>query len=222
MMAFVACCDSNMRHCNEFVFTVSDQGTRLAFTATDEIRLERGTLYVDAGPDAVAAGRLAVVTPTGSVRHVGTQYEVRVLESGLRLRVREGRVEWRSNAGRIERSLGGEQLIIGRDGRVERQSATRYGESWDWISAATPAIAIEGRPLGEFLAWAARELGRELQYSSPAVAGEAAGVILHGSIAGLTPAQALDTVLATTRVRAIVQGDHIVVGGPGAASPTVD
>ena len=46
------------------------------------------------------------------------------------------------------------------------QSAS-YGETWDWIASTTPAIDIEGRPLADFLAWAGRELGREVVFASP-------------------------------------------------------
>lgn len=191
-----------------------DHDTRLVFTAAGEITLERGALYVDAGPGAGSPGRLAVITPAGSIRHVGTQYEARLLDSSLRLRVREGRVEWQSHAGRREQGTSGEQLTISHDGAVERAPALPYGETWDWITESSPGIVIEGLPLEAFLAWAARELGWEVAYASPEVAVEAAGVVLHGSIEGLTPRQALDAVLATTRVRAEVRGGSLVVSGP--------
>lgn len=188
-----------------------DHHTRLTFIALDEIALDRGALYIDAGPAGTPATRLAVITTSGSVRHVGTQYEVRVLGSDLRLRVREGRVEWQSRTGRVEHSASGEQLTITGDGAVLREAAPRHGEAWDWVAATAPAIAIEGLSLRDFLSWVARELGRDLDYATADVADEAAGVVLHGSIAGLTPLQALDAVLATTRVRASVVEGRIVV-----------
>jgi ferric-dicitrate binding protein FerR (iron transport regulator) len=184
------------------------------FSAAGEITLERGALYVDAGPGAASPGRLAVITPAGSIRHVGTQYEARLLGSSLRVRVREGRVEWQSPAGRRELGVSGEQLTISNNGAVERAPALLHGESWNWIAETSPGIVIEGLPLDAFLSWAARELGWKLVYATPSVAAEAAGVVLHGSIEGLAPRQALDAVLATTRVRAAVQGDSLVLSGP--------
>ena len=189
-----------------------DHDTRIVLAGGDQVVLERGALYVDAGPGPTPAAPLDVVTPAGSLRHVGTQYEVRLLESGVRLRVREGRVEWQAKNGAVEHSGTGEQLTISNDGSVERAPAPLYGESWDWIAATTPAIDIEGLPLAEFLSWAARELGREVVYATPGIESEVAGIVVHGSIVGLTPLQALDAVLATTSVRTEVVEGSLVVG----------
>jgi ferric-dicitrate binding protein FerR (iron transport regulator) len=190
-----------------------DHDTKLNITGAGELTLERGALYVDAGPAASTASRLDVFTPSGSVRHVGTQYEVRLLGDDVRLRVREGRIEWHARTGGFEQSGSGEQLMIAGDGTVERQAMPLYGEDWDWAAATAPGIEIEGIPLNRFLAWVGRELGREITYVTPATAADVAGIVVHGSIAGLTPTQALDAVLATTSVRAVIADGSIVVGG---------
>ncbi|MGH8250091.1 MAG: FecR domain-containing protein [Steroidobacteraceae bacterium] len=187
-----------------------DHRTRLSIPGADRLKLERGTLYVDSGV-AVPADRLDVLTPSGSVRHIGTQYEVHLLEPGVRLRVRDGRIEWRSRTGELERGAAGEQLTILDSGSVERRPVPGYGTSWDWAAGIAPAIEIEGLPLAAFLSWAARELGRDVDYASPQIEGEVADIVVHGSIAGLTPAQALDAVLATTSVRATIADRRIVV-----------
>lgn len=188
-----------------------DQQSRVLLASAEQLTLERGTLYVDSALAASPTARLDVLTATGSVRHIGTQYEIRLLESGVRLRVRDGHVEWRSRTGDVERSRSGEQLTISGDGQVERLAAPLYGASWDWAVNAAPAIDIEGLPLATFLAWAGRELGREVDYASPQLAAEVGGIVVHGSIAGLTPSQALDAVLATTRLRADLTDGRIVV-----------
>jgi ferric-dicitrate binding protein FerR (iron transport regulator) len=188
-----------------------DRDSRIVVAAADRIVLERGTLYVDSGGSPLAAAPLEVVTPGGSVRHIGTQYEIRLLDAAVRLRVRDGTVEWRSNDGDIERSASGEQLTITNDGRVEREPTPAYGAAWDWAAEAAPAIDIEGMPLAAFLGWAARETGREVVYASPQTEAEVASIVVHGSIAGLAPAEALDAVLGTTSVRAAVSGGSLVV-----------
>jgi ferric-dicitrate binding protein FerR (iron transport regulator) len=188
-----------------------DQDSRILLAGRDQVVLERGALYVDARPGPAPAAPLDVVTPAGLLRHVGTQYEVRLLEPGVRLRVREGRVEWRAQSGSVLHGTAGEQLTIADDGSFVRAPAAPYGESWDWLAATTPAIDIEGLPLAEFLSWAARELGREVVYASPGIESDAAAIVVHGSIAGLTPLQALDAVLATTSLRARMVGGSIVV-----------
>ena len=188
-----------------------DRGSRLIVAAADRLELERGTIYVDSGQAPTPAVPLAVVTPNGTVRHVGTQYEVRLLPAGVRVSVRDGTIEWRSSGGDLERSGAGEQLTISNDGRVERTSVYPYGDAWNWTLEAAPSIDIEGMPLSRFLAWASRETGREIAYATPAVEREAAGIVVHGSITGLTPPEALDAVLATTNVRAQVSGGSLVV-----------
>ena len=188
-----------------------DLGTRVRIASAELLVIERGALYVDAGVELPGDSQLAIETPSGVVRHVGTQYEVRLDGAGVRLRVREGRVEWRSNSGAVERGRAGEQLIIAADGAVQHEQASRYGGSWDWIASTTPAIDIEGRPLTEFLSWAGRELGREVVFATPEVAEEADAIVVHGSIEGLTPALALEAVLATTSVRGSLDAGRIVI-----------
>ena len=190
-----------------------DHDSSLVAAAADRLVLERGTIYVDSGPASAAAPPLDVVTPAGTVRHVGTQYEVRLLDAGVRVSVRDGLIEWRSSGGSIERSAAGEQLTITREGRVERGSVSAYGPVWDWTLAAAPPIDIEDMPLSQFLAWAARETGREIAYASPDIEREAAGIVVHGSIAGLSPPEALHAVLATTSVRVHVSRGNLVVDG---------
>lgn len=198
-----------------------DHDTRVLLAGDDQVVLERGALYVDAGP--APAAPLDVVTPVGSLRHVGTQYEVRLLDSSVRLRVREGRVEWQARNGSVERSAAGEQLTIADDGSFVRAPTALYGQSWDWLAATTPTIEIEGLPVAEFLSWAARELGREVAYASPGIESDASLIVVHGSIAGLTPLQALDAVLATTSLRAqVVDGSIIVDFQDAAFQPSVN
>ena len=188
-----------------------DHDTRIRLASADRLVIERGALYVDSGNGAPGGSHLAVETPAGILRHVGTQYEVRLDAAGVRVRVREGRVEWLSNSGAVERGNAGEQFTIAADGAVQRMRSERYGETWDWIASTTPAIDIEGRPLADFLAWAGRELGREVVFESPELRQEAEAIVVHGSVAGLTPQQALNAVLATTSVRGSLDQGRIVV-----------
>ncbi|HXV40494.1 MAG TPA: FecR family protein [Steroidobacteraceae bacterium] len=187
-----------------------DQDTQVRVAAADRLVIDYGAIYVDAGADSASAAPLEIVTPTGSVRHLGTQYEVRVSDSGVRLRVREGRIEWSSGAGSAT-GVAGEELTIAGDGRIGRGPVASHGEAWDWAIEAAPAIDIEGLPLTGFLGWAARELGCRVEYSTQQVEHEAAGVILHGSVAGLPPARALEAVFATTRMQAVVIDGRILV-----------
>jgi len=187
-----------------------DQATRIRVEAADRLIVERGAVYVDAGADAAAAAPLEIVTPAGSVRHLGTQYEVRVLDGGVRVRVREGIIEWRMGSGSVTSGQAGEQLTIA-GGRIERGRVEPHDQAWDWVAAAAPGIEVEGLPLTGFLEWAARELGRRVEFATPEVAREAASVVLHGSVAGLSPSEALKAVLTTTRMQASLTDGRIIV-----------
>lgn len=163
-----------------------------------------------AGADSARAAPLEIVTPAGSIRHLGTQYEVRVLNDGVRLRVREGRVLWESDEGTAT-GQAGEQLVVGPGGRVERGHVAPFSEDWGWAVAAAPAIELDGTPLPDFLEWVARELGCRVEFSAPEVERESQTVVLHGSAAGLSPAEALAAVFSTTRMQATVLDGRILV-----------
>ncbi len=189
-----------------------DSDTRIRIASADSMTIESGALYVDAGPTAADSAALKVVTPAGTVRHVGTQYEVRLLGPLVRVRVREGHIELSNDAGLAARGMAGEQLTIEPGGVVERYAIPRFGDSWDWVAAATPGIDIDGRSLADFLAWAGRELGHEIEYADAGIEADASQIVVHGSIAGLPPIQALRAVLATTHLQATVDDGRIVIG----------
>lgn len=186
--------------------------TRVRLVSDRRFELEHGTLYVDSNPYA-GAGGVEVVTALGTVRDIGTQFEVRLGEgaAAVRLRVREGEVALEAE-GETYRAVRGEQLSLLGDGSIARAAVESYGPEWEWVMATAPGIEIEGLPLGSFLAWASREIGRELRYADPALAQAAATEItVHGSIAGFTPAEALATVMAGSGVRHQVENGTILI-----------
>lgn len=188
-----------------------DRDTRIAFVDSSRLQIERGALYLDSGAGQSRTAQLRVETPAGSVQHVGTQYELRLLEAGVQLRVREGRVEFRAPDGSVEHGRVGEQLVIFDDGRVQRAATPRHGASWDWIADAAPDVDIEGMSLARFLSWAGRELGCEVTLAGEIRESDLAAIVVHGSTTGLPPADALHAVLATTNFLATIADGRIVV-----------
>ena len=187
-----------------------DSGTRLALDDSTHASLAAGAVYVDSGAGAAARARdLTVETPFGEVRHLGTQYEARLLDGALRVAVREGLVAVRRGRSDVVGSAG-EQLLI-RDRGVARSALSASDAQWDWAGRVAPPFDIEGRSLDDFLAWAARETGRTVVYASREAEQRANETVLSGSIAGLAPDAALDAVLSTTELRHSVRSDHIRV-----------
>lgn len=191
-----------------------DHDTRIAFVEANRIEVLQGAVYVDAGVTPVARKSLLLDTPAGAVRHVGTQYEVRVLRTGTRISVREGRVELSDRSGATERLAAGEQLLVTRDGTRSRSGTASHDLQWSWIAEVAPPFDIEGRSLSDFLDWVARETGRKLVFADPASETEATAAILHGSVATLSPDEALQVVLPTTRLRGRVSAGNLLIDMP--------
>lgn len=172
-----------------------DRSTRLRFLATDTVALEQGAIYFDSGRLEAGARRLTVETDWGRVRDIGTQFEVRT-ENGLRVRVREGRVNL-DRQGRIYPAGAGVELRLSAGGALSRRNVPLFGPEWDWVLEVARPFGLDGQPLDSFLSWVSRETGREVRFADAALAETATVVRLHGSIAGLRPDEALEAVLPT-------------------------
>ena len=85
-------------------------GTAVRFESSSRLHLDRGTIYVDSGPQQ-ARNWLVVVTGFGNVRHLGTQFEVVLQAGSLDVRVREGEVSIESGNGRLT-AAAGEALLV--------------------------------------------------------------------------------------------------------------
>src|SRR5262245_32069960 len=188
-----------------------DRDSVVQLASADDVALRAGALYVDAGLTPGVGSNLRVETPAGVVQHVGTQYDVRLVDSGTRIRVREGRVQFVAPGGARLVGDAGTQLTILADGQAVSEAIARGGTEWEWISRITSSFAIENRPLPEFLQWASREIGQEINYATPAARDEAATVRLRGSIEGLTPEAALAAVLSTTRLTSVERNGKVLI-----------
>jgi FecR protein len=173
-----------------------DTDTQLAFTGDERARLASGGVYVDAGTPGSGSGAFVVGTPYGDVRHVGTQYVASVHDGALQVAVREGSIAIdRGQVPVVARA--GEALSVREDGSVVRSQVDSHGQAWHWAAAIAPEFAIEGRSLDEFLAWAGRETGRKIVYTSADAAREAEQTMLKGSTTGLAPEAAVAAVFAS-------------------------
>jgi ferric-dicitrate binding protein FerR (iron transport regulator) len=170
-------------------------GSRLRFDAPDAATLESGTVYVDSDP---RRGRTAlrIRTPYGVVSHLGTQYTVGLADGALEVAVREGEVALQQGAA-MQRARGGELLRVDAGGAVSREPLAPHGERWAWLVRAPAAVAIDGRPLADFLYWYSRETGVEPRFADADAGSRLGGMILHGDVAGLAPDDALAVVAAS-------------------------
>ncbi len=170
--------------------------TEVMLDAPGRLYVQAGTIYVDSG-ERPSPSRIEVVTPAGTARDLGTQFELHIEGAALRLRVREGLVML-DRGGRSLTGRAGEQLTIDGLGGVTRASISPTDPAWHWAEAVASMPDMDGKPASALIAWVARETGRRLQYESPFVEQRAAAVILHGEIRHLAPLEALEAMLATT------------------------
>lgn len=173
------------------------------------LRLATGKVYVDTGSDGVI-GRMLVASDAGTVSDVGTQFEVQYRPGEYRVRVREGEVLLERGNEQL-RSRAGEQISIDGAGVIRRTAVTADDPAWHWIHALAAAPEIDNQPLTTLLAWVARETGVAVRYATPAIERRANDTILHGSIRGLAPLEALAVMLATTDLRHEVLADGTIM-----------
>src|SRR5262245_28900718 len=158
--------DDRSRAALQFVDAVSlrlDQGTIVKVASADELVLTAGALYIDS--QAQNPQELTVRTDAGSVRHVGTQYEVRTHADDMVVSVREGRVMVANAAGTSSGSAG-EEIRVTPRGQIVRGAVAADDPRWQWAAHTAPQFDINDRTLAMFLEWVARETGRKVVYSS--------------------------------------------------------
>lgn len=196
--------DANSRAALAFPSGLSlrvDHATRFTVASADRIELTSGALYIDAPSANASKDALTISTPAGSVRHVGTQYEVRTHANSIHVSVREGRVVVTSTNGSNNTGEAGQMLRLSTTGELTRSTLAATDPRWEWALDAAPVFDINNQTLSSFLEWIARETGRHVVYSSPKAEAAAAEVKLRGSIEGLDADAALAAVLSTTQLR---------------------
>ena len=186
-----------------------DAGSRARLPTAMVIELTEGALYVDTGREVTG---LEVRTPAGTARDIGTQFEIRVRESTLRVRVRTGVVEvWRD-----DRSIAahpGTELTVTATGIVSG-TVSSFGPEWEWVVGIAPEIEMDGRPLAAFLEAISREHGWRVRYTDDALAREATTIVMDGSAAGLAPHEAVSVAVTTSGLEHRLQDGEIVVSRP--------
>jgi ferric-dicitrate binding protein FerR (iron transport regulator) len=170
------------------------RSTTLRLLDAATVALDLGTIYVDSFSGEDRHHDLVVETAFGAVQEIGTQFEVRLDDRSLLVRLREGAVVLHRD-GRTHRVTAGSELELGAgDSPVTRPIAI-HGPEWDWLLGVTPMLDLNGRTAREFLDWVARERGWRVAYSDGAVARHAERTVLEGSLQNLGFEEALDTAL---------------------------
>lgn len=178
--------------------------SRLRIGTGDSVRLEQGAIYFASTP---LGSPIAIDTRFGTVRDVGTAFEVRVDAHALRVRVREGAIELQRNGGR-ERAGAGVELLA-EPKKVARSPIATTGAEWGWVLAAAPPIVLDGNARG-ILTAIAREKGLTLMFADRRLADRVASISLHDHIP-LTPDEALDAATVAADLSYRVDGNALII-----------
>ena len=184
------------------------QQTEAAIISPDRVHLDRGKIYLDSGRGGRSDAE--IYTPLGTVRHVGTQFEVTYTVNEMRLRVREGAVQLQRDD-EIIRTGSGTQLVVDYDGEVSESEIAPYGPEWEWVQALAPMMAVDEQSLAAFLEWVARETGRTVHFANRELRSRAHTTVLHGQTRRLTPMEALAVMLQTTDFQYTVTGESEIL-----------
>lgn len=184
-------------------------GTRARFTAVDQIELSQGQAFIDATPGARAP--LNVVTPFGTVTHLGTQYLVRLGNAEVEVAVREGRAQLRTDRTTAVAEAGHWLLHRGAGSEPLSGELAAADSRFAWIGTLPSEFRLEGATLAGFLVWFQRETGLTPIYSAGVDPGNLAQVQLKGSIDNLEPLEALSYVLATADLAWHREGAKVVI-----------
>lgn len=175
-----------------------DTNTELVLHAAS-LELERGRVYFD------SAGRRArmpidVVTELGTIRDIGTQFEVQSVADTLRVRIRSGSIALLdSNVDAPVAGASGEEIEVSATGQLSRREFARDDPQWRWAQNLAVAPDYDAPSVLRYLTWIAAETGRTLDFESETVRLQAELVRFLGDARDLTPTQLLATIEATSQ-----------------------
>jgi ferric-dicitrate binding protein FerR (iron transport regulator) len=172
-----------------------DTGSLVQWVSPTELNLTRGRIYAETA-QVTGAPPLVVTTPLGVVRHVGTRFEVQLSGGEVRVRVREGAVDFERKSQPPLRVAVGQQLSVKQSDAVLEAGPGSADAQWAWTREISPGFVIEGQRLTATLDWLSHETGLAVVYRDEQARLQASALILRGSIHGLDTRDALRAVLA--------------------------
>ncbi len=188
--------------------------TEVRFDGALRLTLLTGTVYVDSGREMPANGNrtdgLLIATPIGTAREIGTQFETHVDDGEMRIRVREGAVKAEAEE-QMWTAQAQDEIRIGADGRVERDTVEPWAPAWRWVEDLAPAPYAEEMTLSALLDWVGRETGRRIHFARPDLESRMHVTVLHGSPHRFSPMEALSVMLRTTDFEYTVAGDREIL-----------
>jgi ferric-dicitrate binding protein FerR (iron transport regulator) len=182
--------------------------SRVVLAGGDEAELLAGAVYFDS--EEARGSEFVVTTELGQVRDVGTQFLMRLEPEQLDVGVREGRVAL-TRDGAVDAAVVGERLVASQNtDDVRRDSIATFGDDWEWAERLAPPFDINGRTLGEFIAWFEAQTGRSVVFADPDLEIALRDAVQSGSV-DFPPLQKLSAVLAINNLTYTLDGERVVI-----------
>ncbi len=190
-----------------------DRMTEVEFLDARTLRLNSGTVYVDARSRGTHQP-LTILVDGLSVEHVGTQYQVQFIETGVSIAVREGEVTVASSKQKVQGKANEThgQLIQTTPGHdLEIVSIATHGERWDWVARIAPDVDTDGLLISDFLAWVSRETGLSVVYQTETISGLVKTQRILGPVPTGDVIRALQIAMDTTAFETRIEDGKIIV-----------
>ena len=183
-----------------------DINTDVRVMSAQLVVLRSGAIYIDSG--ARHAMPVEVQTRFGTVRELGTQFEVRVVNS-LAIAVREGSVGVSTSQEHFHIPAGYAATVSAAGMHGVRPLAESDA---NWPASITPPFPIEGRTVSDLLSWCSRETSLPIRYRDAETEQIARTTQLHGApIDDAHPDDAAASILPTAGLAAERRGNALVI-----------
>ncbi|GEM_PF-1476975 len=184
-----------------------DENTRLRIDSAWAYHLEYGRIYLDVSH---ADESIVIATPFGTVRDIGTRFEVVVSDRKLSVRVREGEVQMRTQSRELTLSRG-QAAETGPKFAITATSEAPYGPTWQWLRRLATPPTEQPPSVAALAEWFAAEEGFRLRYASEETRLAASEVVIEGDIDALPPENLLEDALASTSFDVQREGDLLII-----------
>jgi hypothetical protein len=175
----------------------------------DHYELVAGTVYFDSDGRAPAKP-LAIATNLGTIRDIGTQFEISSSDERLRVRVRSGRIEITDSPFNIEiAGDAGSEIELSANGNSLQKSFAADDPAWRW--AESLALPPTSESIFSYLTWIAHETGKRLEFQSRYVELSARNVRLAGDPAGQSPMDIVRLIEDTSNFRFEFKNDGTIL-----------
>lgn len=153
-----------------------DRLTKVRFTNREDMELIAGAVYFD----SQEKGNIRVHTSRGMASDIGTQFETRLSENELLVRVREGKV--RVDQAQTAVYVASGQALQLTEGTARVTEIPADDEQWIWADSLDDNFSLANRSMAEILVWISRKEGWALRFQQEADQQRARQDIIRGRL----------------------------------------